>query len=70
MAEIMKYDDFKEHGSENAVKVCIFKYHNVRKLSYIDDIVHVQLVMLARRISVFSCFDLHVHVYRITSQPN
>ena len=57
MAEIMKFDDFKEHGSENAVKVCIFIYHNVRKLSYIDDIVHVQLVLLARRTSVLSCFD-------------
>ena len=68
MAEIMKFDDFKEHGSENAVKVCIIKYHNVRKLSYIDDIVHVQLVLLARRTSVLSCFD--EHVYRITSQPN
>lgn len=24
MAEVMKYSDFKEEGSENAVKVCVF----------------------------------------------
>lgn len=27
MAEVMKYSDFKEEGSENAVKVCIVEPH-------------------------------------------
>lgn len=26
MAEVMKYNDFKEEGSENAVKVCVCLY--------------------------------------------
>ena len=25
MAEVMKFDDFKEEGTENAVKVCVLK---------------------------------------------
>ncbi len=30
MAEVMKYDDFKEHGSETAVKVrTVHKYHEL-----------------------------------------